>query len=171
MKREQSAEYVEALSNLLTKALAAHGFLRDIQHDRAVGGLDWRSWKRDLGWKEDVLEISHPQGDADHVIVHMAVRMKCPGDREVNLDATTVAAFVGRHGRYYFPTVLSSLGLSGPERYTRKVVKDVFESLAWFNKYETPKQSLDVLNSGTTIWGHATGAQAVRTYLQALAEL
>ena len=161
--------FLEAVSQALTGGLGPRGFSPDPSRSRSAEGLQWRGWSRDPGWKRDVVEITWPRKDPDHVLVHLRVVLPCP-EEETVLDGTTAAGVIGGRGRHLFPNLFGRLLPSRAESFGKEVLADTLKALPWFERYATPEDCRRMLEAGETNWGQARGKsyQTLRAYLAGL---
>lgn len=159
--------FVDAVCAALSSGLAPDGFVRVPALDRCVDGVCFTSWRRDCGWKDELIEVSHPRVAPDHVLVHLRIELPCPPASRTGLAGTTAADVIGGRGRHWFPNLFGWPLEWRASRFATRVLSDTRRALPWFDGYATPEGCLARLNQGETPWGLSKGPsfRALAVYL------
>ena len=121
---------LSALTDQLNHKLVQHGFQRK----------EKREWERDQGWIVEGIYLSVKQAPSwvfdPHLIVYLPYHPADANEPRVIFAQTNAAKFIGRDSAYIRLPKYSFF----ISRFVRNTLKEIEESLAWFEKFDTPEK-------------------------------
>lgn len=111
-----------------------------------------------MQWKIEVVEMHYKRGGASGIDINLRVYLPCPEGSETDLDAHTLQGILDKSGRrYWFPNWFGKIRVKRCRKFGCRTARDIVQALTWFDRFESPRQCLDLLNNRGTIWGPARG--------------
>jgi hypothetical protein len=143
---DRSSELLRQLRASVEEALRPHGFVRAAP-THVVDGVTFDEWKRDAGWKSDMVALSYrgPAPIAVKAKVFVSVPASSPDRSAVTIDGVGVGFLAGRDPSYEVPRGL--LRGTKEKRFVETIASDVVGALVWFDQYATPEKCLARLDS------------------------
>jgi hypothetical protein len=141
-----SSELLQQLRVSVEEALRPHGFVRAAP-THVADGVTFDEWKRDAGWKLDMVALSHrgPSPTAVTINVFVTVPAAGAGRSTVDIDGVTVGFLAGRDPSYELPRGI--FRGAKEKRFVESIVSDVVHALSWFDQYATPEKCLARLDT------------------------
>jgi hypothetical protein len=141
---------LDAISESFSARLPLHGFSADWTLEKS--GVFRRWWFRDLGWKQDCVELVYGRGDNR---IHLCLQVHLPKkswencvrtqeDKDYDYAPIADIAAIGIHTLHvYQPLFLREWRL---RRYVARITGVLVEKLPWFDEYNSPTKCLEWLH-------------------------
>jgi hypothetical protein len=143
---DRTSELLQELRVAVEEALAPRGFVRAAPTHQQ-DGVTFDEWKRDAGWKVDMVALSYrgPSPIAVAVNVYVSIPAARPGRSAVDIDGLTVGFLAGHEPSYDLPRGL--FRGAKERRFVETIASDTVAALTWFDQYATPEKCLARLDS------------------------